>query len=224
MPEYVAYYRVSTDRQGSSGLGLDAQRAAVAGHISPAVPAVEFTEVESGKKHTNRPQLLQALAECRKRKAVLVIAKLDRLGRNVVFIATLMESEVEFICCDNPHANKFMLHLLAAFAEHERELISKRTKAALAEAKRRGTKLGNPRLKDARAVSLKRSHAHQPAAEVLNLMTNWRKQEWAYQRIAEELNRLNIRPVRGRGWYGSSVRNCLQFIPIAPAPDLPPSR
>ena len=209
MPDFVAYYRVSTDRQGSSGLGLDAQRQAVASHIAPAVPLVEFTEVESGKKHTNRPQLLAALAECRKRRATLVIAKLDRLGRNVVFIATLMESEVEFICCDNPHANKFMLHLLAAFAEHERELISKRTIAALAEAKRRGTKLGNPRLEEARAKSLEKSHARHPAAEVLSLMTNWREQKWTYRKIADELNRLNIRPPRGRQWYASNVRNNL---------------
>ena len=141
MADFVAYYRVSTDRQGTSGLGLDAQRQAVARHIAPSRPVIEFTEVESGKRHTNRPQLLVALAECKKRRAVLVIAKLDRLARNVAFISALMESGTEFVCCDNPHANKLMLHMLAAFAEHEREQISQRTTVALAEAKRRGTKL-----------------------------------------------------------------------------------
>lgn len=209
MPDFVAYYRVSTDQQGASGLGLDAQRAAVARHIAPATPAVEFTEVESGKKHTNRPQLLAALAECRKRRAVLVIAKLDRLGRNVAFISALMESGTEFVCCDNPHANKLMLHMLAAFAEHEREMISNRTTAALAEAKRRGTKLGNPRLETARIAALKSHRANRPASEVIALMTGWRAQTWTYRRIATELNRLNIRPARGREWYASSVRNCL---------------
>ena len=134
MPEYVAYYRVSTDRQGESGLGLDAQRQAVTRHIG-GNPAAEFKEIESGKRHGNRPQLAAALAECRQRRATLVIAKLDRLGRNVAFISALMESNVDFVCCDNPHATKLLLHMLAAFAEHEREAISQRTRAALAAAK-----------------------------------------------------------------------------------------
>ena len=105
---------------------------------------------ESGKRHENRPQLLAALRKCRKAKATLVIAKLDRLGRNVAFISALMESGVAFVGCDNPHANKLMLHMLAAFAEHERELISGRAKECLA-AKARGARLGNPRLHEARA-------------------------------------------------------------------------
>src|ERR1700732_1524835 len=141
---FIAYYRVSTGRQGASGLGLEAQRAAVYRHIGAGQLAAEYTEVESGKKHTNRPQLLTALQECRRKKATLVIAKLDRLGRNVAFISALMESGADFVCCDNPHANRLMLHMLAAFAAHEREQISQRTKAALAAAKARGVKLGNP--------------------------------------------------------------------------------
>ncbi len=98
----------------------------------------EFIEVDSGKKHTNRPQLLAALAECRKRRAVLLIARLDRLARNVAVIANLMDSAVEFVAVDMPHANLLTIHILAAVAEHEREIISQRTKAALAGAKARG--------------------------------------------------------------------------------------
>jgi len=119
MADFIAYYRVSNDRQGASGLGLEAQRAAVLRHIATGQLAAEYTEVESGEQHTNRPQLLAALQECRRRKATLVIAKLDRLGRNVAFISALMESGADFVCCDNPHANRLMLHMLAPFAEHE---------------------------------------------------------------------------------------------------------
>lgn len=143
--KFIAYYRVSTDRQGQSGLGLDAQHTAVMSHITGHSELIaEFTEIESGKK-SDRPQLAAALAACKKQKAKLIIAKLDRLARNVAFIANLMESGVEFIAVDNPHANKLMVHMLAAFAEHEREQISKRTKEALAAAKVRGIPLGNPR-------------------------------------------------------------------------------
>lgn len=143
MRKAVAYYRVSTDRQGKSGLGLEAQANVVsqfAEHEGYSVIST-FTEIESGKKN-QRPQLLLALAQCRKEKATLIIAKLDRLGRNVAFISNLMESRVDFKAVDNPHANKLMVHLLAAFAEHEREQISTRTKDALEAAKRRGVQLG----------------------------------------------------------------------------------
>jgi len=133
---YIAYYRVSTERQGKSGLGLDAQRQAVATFINGGAELLaEFTEVESGKRNA-RPELTKALDACRRQKAKLVIAKLDRLSRNLAFIATLMESGVEFLAVDNPHANKLTVHILAAVAEHERGMISERTKAALAAAKR----------------------------------------------------------------------------------------
>jgi DNA invertase Pin-like site-specific DNA recombinase len=138
-PAFIAYYRVSTDRQGASGLGLEAQRQTVADHVARSGGALmaEFTEIESGARK-KRPQLHAALVECQRRKATLIIAKLDRLGRNVAFIAALMESGVEFIAADNPQASRLLLHLLAAFAEHKREQISQRTKDALAAAKRRG--------------------------------------------------------------------------------------
>src|SRR5437588_6197688 len=143
--KFVAYYRVSTDRQGKSGLGLDAQREAVENYLNGARWSLvaDFTEIESGKRN-DRPELEKALAACKKLKARLVIAKLDRLSRNLAFIATLMESGVEFVAVDMPEANKLTVHILAAMAEHEREQISKRTRDALAAAKRRGRRLGNP--------------------------------------------------------------------------------
>ena len=153
--KFVAYFRVSTDKQGKSGLGLEAQRNAVLDYLNGGRWSLvqEFVEVESGK-HSDRPQLTAALAACKKHKAKLVIAKLDRLSRNLAFIATLMESGVEFVAVDNPHATKLTVHILAAVAEHEREMISERTRAALRAAKARGTQLGNPRLADARAQCL----------------------------------------------------------------------
>jgi len=151
LQKYIVYLRVSTDKQGVFGLGMDAQREAVRryvqnhGHI-----LAEYVEVESGKK-SDRPQLTAALAECRKNRATLVIAKLDRLARNVHSISGLMNSDVEFVAVDMPTANRLTIHILAAVAEHEREMISERTKAALAAAKARGVKLGNPRPHEALA-------------------------------------------------------------------------
>lgn len=140
---YIAYYRVSTEEQGAGGHSLDAQRAAVqryleahGGHL-----ASEYTEVESGKKN-NRPELQAAIQECRRHRVTLLIAKLDRLARNVHFITGLIESRVDFVCCDNPHANKVMIQMLAVFAEFERDRISERTKEGLAAAKAKGVELG----------------------------------------------------------------------------------
>src|SRR4051812_3737356 len=125
----VAYFRVSTTEQGVSGLGLDAQKDIVLRFLGNTPLLAEFTEVESGKRHKNRPQLIAALDLCKKKKATLVIAKLDRLSRNVAFISKLLESGVQFVCCDNPHANKVMLQMLAVLAEFDRDQISERTRA-----------------------------------------------------------------------------------------------
>ena len=209
MGEFVAYYRVSTERQRISGLGLEAQREAVGRHVGTGQLVAEFTETESGKRHTNRPQLLAALAECRKRRAVLLIARLDRLARNVAFIANLMESGVDFIACDMPQANRLTIHILAAVAEHEREMISQRTKAALAAAKVHGVQLGNPRLAEARERARAAHHARRPAPEVLAIMQDLRSQGVSFREIARRLNRLNIRPGRGRAWHGTSVKGLL---------------
>src|SRR5437660_11386002 len=141
---FVAYYRVSTDRQGKSGLGLDAQREAVENYLNGArwTLVADFTEIESGKRN-DRPELEKALAACKKLKARLVIAKLDRLSRNLAFIATLMDSGVEFVAVDNPHANKLTVHILAAVAQYEREAIAQRTRDGLQAAKARSNPLGS---------------------------------------------------------------------------------
>src|SRR4249920_820972 len=168
--KFVAYFRVSTDRQGKSGLGLEAQRDSVLNYLDGGrwTLIAEFTEIESGKRN-DRPELEKALAACKKQKAKLVIAKLDRLSRNLAFIAALMDSGVEFIAVDNPHANKLTVHILAAVAQHEREIISARTSAALQAAKARGKRLGNPKLFEARrqAEAAKKESADRYSANIL---------------------------------------------------------
>jgi DNA invertase Pin-like site-specific DNA recombinase len=209
MPAYIAYFRVSTDRQGASGLGLDAQRQVVDQFCGAGTILKEFIEIESGRRNTNRPQLAAALAECRKRRAILVIAKLDRLARNVAFISALMEAGTEFVACDNPQANKLMLHMLAAFAEHEREMISQRTKAALAQAKARGKVLGNPRLHEARIAAAKATRS-KPAPAVLEIMRERRSQGDTLRAIAYRLNTLGLVTPQGKPWYASTVRTQLE--------------
>lgn len=143
MRQYVSYLRVSTQRQGHSGLGIEAQRAAVDQFMRSrgGVLLQEYVEIESGSRKA-RPVLVQSIALSRQHGATLLIAKLDRLARNVAFVSSLMESGVEFVAVDAPYANKLMIHILAAFAEHERTLISERTRAALAAARARGVALG----------------------------------------------------------------------------------
>jgi DNA invertase Pin-like site-specific DNA recombinase len=146
MANFIAYYRVSTERQGRSGLGLEAQQDAVRSHLNGGSwrLVAEVTEVESGKR-ADRPKLAEALRLCRLHGATLIIAKLDRLARNVHFVSSLMESGVEFVAVDFPQANRLTVHILAAVAEHEAKMISDRTRAALAASKARGTKLGGYR-------------------------------------------------------------------------------
>ena len=142
MKKYIAYYRVSTQKQGMSGLGLEAQKAAVKGFITGAEVLVEYTEVESGKKD-NRPELDKAINHAKQVGGTLIIAKLDRLSRNAGFIFALKDSGVDFTCADMPDANTLTIGIFAVMAQHERELISKRTKDALAAKKARGEQVGN---------------------------------------------------------------------------------
>lgn len=139
--KFILYFRVSTKKQGDSGLGLDAQRTMVDRWMPGGTVLAEFTEIETGK-NPRRPQLAAALAECRRLGATLVVAKLDRLARNVAFTSSLMDSGVDFVACDCPYASRLTLHILAAVAEDEATRISQRTKAALAELKAQGVKLG----------------------------------------------------------------------------------
>jgi DNA invertase Pin-like site-specific DNA recombinase len=211
---FVAYFRVSTDKQGESGLGLDAQRQAVMNYLNggPWRLVAEHTEVESGKRNA-RPELQKALAACRRHKAKLCIAKLDRLSRNLAFIATLMDSGVEFVATDNPHANKLTIHILAAVAEHEREAISERTKAALAAAKARGKKLGGPRLAAARKASIKaRSEAADAfAANVRPIIKEIQASGVSSLRgVARALTARGVPTARGGSWSDVMVADVLR--------------
>jgi DNA invertase Pin-like site-specific DNA recombinase len=218
----VAYYRVSTKAQGQSGLGLDAQRAAVAQHVTTTKSTLttEYTEIESGKVKT-RPQLAAALAECRRVNAILVIAKLDRLARNVAFLSALMEGDVEFRALDLPGASKFHLHIMAAVAEQEAKAISDRTKVALQAAKARGTILGHPA--NLTAASRRRSIASRRAVIaarhqlIIPLIRAWRTSRWTLRRMAAELTRLAVHlPKGGTAWRPGQVARVMTVAGIRP--------
>lgn len=221
--KFVAYYRVSTARQGRSGLGLDAQRQAVADFLNGGRHSLlrEFKEIESGKLNA-RPELEKALHACRVTGATLVIAKLDRLSRNAAFLLTLRDSGVEFVAADMPQANRLTVGIMALVAEQEREAISRRTREALAAAKRRGIRLGNPNgarplqraakgNKAALAAIRSRADAHanrlQPVLrEIQSEGTS------TLAGIAAALNARDCRTPRGAKWHASSVRNLLGRI------------
>lgn len=166
---FICYYRVSTDSQHASGLGLEAQRESVERHIfqSSGVVIEQFTEIESGGKN-NRPELARAIKACKRHKARLIVAKFDRLARNAAFLLTLRDSGIDFIAADMPGANKLTVGIMAVFAEFEKDQISQRTRDALAQAKKRGVRLGNPRPSFAlsRASAVVRSNAKEYAANL----------------------------------------------------------
>jgi DNA invertase Pin-like site-specific DNA recombinase len=206
--EFVVYIRVSTDRQGQSGLGVEAQREAVETFMNRAngVALAEFVEVESGKR-ADRPKLREALAVCRREHATLLIAKLDRLARSVHFISGLLEGGVEFVAVDNPHANRLMLHLLAAFAEHEREMISQRTRAALAAAKARGAQLGqNGKLLAERHRRAADAFATLRLGAIVDAQMKGAR---TLQQIADALNAEGVASAKGGRWHPTSVRRVL---------------
>lgn len=207
----VAYYRVSTQKQGESGFGLDAQQKAVSQFTYAYNIQVvqEFVEIESGKK-SNRPLLNKALLYCQNNQTTLVIAKLDRLGRNVAFISALMESKVDFVAVDNPHASRFLLHILAAVAEYESDLISTRTREALQAAKRRGVKLGangaalaEKHRKEAMELAIKMK----PVIEKLN-----KRGIKSTRKIAKALNKKGVPSLRKKRWHATTVFHLLKRI------------
>jgi DNA invertase Pin-like site-specific DNA recombinase len=215
---YIAYYRVSTVRQGRSGLGIEAQRRAVSDHLKGAKLISEFTEVESGHR-TGRPRLAEALSACRVHKAILVIAKLDRLARNVAFVSNLMEAGVEFEAVDFPTANRLTIHILAAVAEHEAKMISERTRVALAVAKTRGTILGGFKGRAgtcadlARARASKIARADRNASDLAPTIANIRAHgNTSLRSIATNLNRLAITAPRGGHWSATQVRRLLSRL------------
>ena len=222
----VAYYRVSTKKQGKSGLGLEGQQAAIAEHVQKngSKLIAEYVEIETGKSNV-RPELLKAIAHAKRSKAQLLVAKLDRLARNVAFTSALMEAGIDFVACDNPHANKFTIHILAAVAEHEAEQISQRTKAALAAAKKRGVKLGSARpghwkgrehqrqsgLRKAQKAAAK---AHSDAfndeyADLFPIVAELRDNGLSLQAIADELNEQGHTTRRGKPWNRMQVSRLL---------------
>ncbi|WP_299912788.1 recombinase family protein [uncultured Paracoccus sp.] len=215
---FVAYLRVSTDRQGKSGLGLEAQRRAVQDYLTArnGEMLAEYVEVESGKVN-ERPQLALAMADAKRAGAVLLIAKLDRLARNVAFIANLLEAGVEVAAADLPEANRFVLHIMAAMAEEEGRMISARTKAALAAAKARGVSLGwamPSRRDEQRSASRKGVQATTRAADthasnILPMVRQIADSGASLHQIAAELNRRGINTARGGKWYATTVRNLM---------------
>jgi DNA invertase Pin-like site-specific DNA recombinase len=216
---YYGYFRVSTAKQGLSGLGLAAQQMAVHGFVKGTLGhlAGEFTEVESGRRN-DRPQLLAALELCRKRRAILVIAKLDRLARNVAFISALLESRVQFVAVDMPEADVTFLQMAAVFAEWEARKISERTKAALAAAKARGTLLGwaNPdRAGQHAAASTRGAQANKQMAErfasnVYPIIQSIQEAGCSsLAPIADALNARGVRTQRGGRWHPNTVNDII---------------
>jgi DNA invertase Pin-like site-specific DNA recombinase len=206
---FISYLRVSTDRQGESGLGLEAQREAVLRHLNGGQWELlaEYVEVESGTQTRNRPQLAAALAHAKRSKATLVVARLDRLSRNVAFLAALLESNVPLVCCDFPSADRTMLQMRAVFAEWEARVISERTKAALEAAAARGVRLGNPNLTADNAVRQQAAKAH---AETLRGQVEGFKARGLTQRQqVEELNRARVPAARGGSWTLSQWQRVL---------------
>lgn len=188
MPDYIAYYRVSTARQGQSGLGLEAQQAAVRTFLSFGEQILgEYIEIESGRKNS-RPQLVAAMHDAKEAGAVLLVAKLDRLARNLAFLTALMESRVRFKAVDMPAADEFTIHVLGAVAEKEAKAISTRTKDALAAKKARGFQLGTPanlttearaKGQQQRQANAQTSLANRQAAELARL---YRSLRWNYRK------------------------------------------
>jgi len=212
---FVSYLRVSTDRQGRSGLGLEAQRAAVAAHLSGGAWTLldEMVEVESGKATADRPQLARAMALCRLTGATLCVAKLDRLSRDAHFLIGLDKADVDFVAVDVPNANKLTVGIMALVAQQEREAISARTKAALAAAKARGTKLGGYRgaapPDPAKASATRVAKADLFASRVGPLVRELQRSGMAMEAVARDLAARGVRTARGGAWTVQAVKNLL---------------
>lgn len=214
--KFIAYYRVSTTKQGASGLGLEAQQEAVRRFLNGGEWELlgEFQEVETGKGAdalSKRPQLRAALDVCRKLGATLIIAKLDRLARNVHFVSGLMESKVRFVACDMPEANELTIHIMAAFAEHEAKRISQRTKDALAVAKSRGVKLGRAGAENLRPnVEARQQMADEFAAKLKPLFDGMKARGLSQRAMVAELNSVGVPAPKGGEWALSQVQRVIR--------------
>lgn len=229
MVKFISYCRVSTEKQGQSKLGLEAQRTAVSDYarINGGEIARAYVEVESGKL-ADRPELAKAIAHAKRLKARLVIAKLDRLARNVAFVSALMEAGVDFVAVDNPHANRLTIHILAAVAEDEARRISERTKAALAAAKARGTALGSARQGhwegreqarlagaskgNRRSAEVRGRNALEAVSDLVPMMRERRSAGDSLATIAETLNVEGHRTVKGGEWTATQVMRVLRRV------------
>lgn len=205
MTSFIAYYRVSTERQGKSGLGLAAQKRRIDQFLAPADQLIgEFCDIQSGRRDT-RVELQKALALAKRESAKLIIARLDRFSRRVSFIANVMEQGISLCCAEMPHASDFQLHIFAALAQEERRLISERTKAALAEAKRRGKILGT----NGKSLSVKNRMDADNFAASLRANFEAEFKGLSYSEIARRLNKRGIVTRTGRKFFPQTVKNYL---------------
>lgn len=221
--KFIAYLRVSTDRQGRSGLGLEAQQKTINDFIAGGSHRLldTFVEIESGKDNT-RPELQKALEACKRTGAKLLIAKLDRLSRTVAFIANLMENNVEFVVCDFPEANEFTIHIFSAVAQHERKMISERTQAALEAARARGVILGNPQNLTKDAARKGRMLGVEIRKEKANDFSKMRYPEirhhlnggMSLNAIARKFNEEEVLTARGKvgSWTATAVKNVIRRV------------
>jgi DNA invertase Pin-like site-specific DNA recombinase len=221
MENYIAYYRVSTTRQGQSGLGLEAQQEAIRSYLAYNQGRLvdSYTEIETGTKD-DRQELQRALEMCKRYDATLLIAKIDRLSRKVSFISALMDAKTKFIACDNPSANNLTIHILSAMAEHERQMISLRTKEALDRVKASGRKLGNPKnlsnqdVGRSRGLKVSKSRANEFSMSVYILIKPLQDQGASLNAIAKEFNRDGLLSARGKkgSWTARSVKNIIKRV------------
>jgi DNA invertase Pin-like site-specific DNA recombinase len=221
--KFVSYARVSTEQQGKSGLGLEAQRQAVSAYLNGGKWELigEFVEIETGKGCApleKRPKLKEALAQCKKEKATLVIAKLDRLARNVHFISGLLETGVDFVAADMPQANKVMIQMHAVMSEWERDQISARTKAALSAAKARGVVLGKAGPANLKPnIEARQAVADAFAARLRATFADMTARGLSQRRMAAELNGIGVPAPTGGAWMQMQVRRVLARLEMAPA-------
>ncbi len=213
MKRYVSYLRVSTQKQGIQGLGMEAQRSAVTQFINGgSILLKEFVEVESGK-NDKRNELKAAIQYCKENDAELVIAKLDRLSRNASFVFALRDSGVRFVCCDMPDANNLTIGIIALLAQNEREAISTRTKAALAEKKKQGFKLGNNNLTAEgvkNSIATRRENRDEHNKKALLTAQSLRKLGSSYKKIADKLNDAGFLTIREKKYHSQTVKRMLE--------------
>lgn len=214
MEQFIAYYRVSTQRQGQTGLGLDAQRSSVLSFLNSRKLIAEYTDIETGK-NDNRPQLLKAIELSKQTNSILLIAKLDRLSRNLTFVSTLMDAKAKFICCDMPDANELTIHIFGALAQWERKKISQRTSDAMFQLKKRGAKLGTPenftdnvrKMGPAKMTEKANSNPNnQKAQKLINLLVANGK---SLRQVASELNEAGFKTSKDNQFGPEQVRRLI---------------